>query len=82
MLDRNIPHVFFNGNQQFDGLRYQQDWHNNYLGPYDLNFTFNTMLRENGYKTVNKDSWHFGADAHCFWAKFVLNYVHTHKLVP
>lgn len=82
MRDRNIPHLFFNGNQHFDGFLYQQDWHNNYLGPYDSNLTFNTILRENGYKTVNKDSWHFGADAHCFWADFVLNYVHTHKLVP
>jgi len=81
LRDKNIPHVFFNGNNHFEGVLDQHNWHNNYLGPYDSTLTYNAILRENGYKTVNPDSWHFGADAHCFWADFMLQYVQAHNLI-
>lgn len=75
----SIPHVFFNGNNHFLGQQ-PHDWQHNFIGPYDPNSTYDSVLRQNGYKPVNSHSWHFGADAHCFWADFVLNYIQDHLL--
>ena len=72
-----IPHVFFNGNNSFDRIRtgawHQVDWGNAYIAPYSK-YTYDQILREAGFDTVRPDSWHFGKDAHCFWADFVLQY--------
>jgi len=79
LQDQNIRHVFFNGNNHFEGEP-RRDWKNHYISPYDGMGTYDSLLRINGYETVNTDSWHFGADAHCFWAKYMLQYIHDHKL--
>lgn len=71
----NIKHLMFNGNSYF-GKTEQRDWGKNYIGPYQKDQTFDSILRQNGFKTVNPDSWHFGADAHCFWGKYLLQYAH------
>jgi hypothetical protein len=79
LKELELRHVFFNGNNHFEGDP-QWDWQNHYIAPYDSNGTYDSILRANGYKTVNSESWHFGADAHCFWANYVLQYIHDHKL--
>lgn len=81
LKELKVPHLFFNGNSHFEGVLDQQDWGANYLGPYDSNLTYDAILRSNGYKTVNEHSWHFGADAHCFWADFMLNYARSNNLI-
>lgn len=82
LKNRDIPHVFFNGNNHFGEILERRDWGVNYLNPYDPSLTYDAILRENGYKTVNNASWHFGADAHCFWADFMLNYARSNNLLP
>ena len=82
LQQHNIRHVMFNGNSDFSKITTQRDWGNHYLAPYDPMHTYSSVLKSNGFVTVNSNSWHFGADAHCFWAEFMLNYAHTHKLVP
>ena len=75
-LDLNtakIPHVFFNGNNSFDQIPVQLDWNNAYIAPYSK-YTYDQILREADFATVNPESWHFGETAHCFWADFVLQY--------
>jgi len=67
-----IPHVFFNGNNRFDQIVDQLDWGTAYIAPY-LEFTYDHILRDR-FEPVKPDSWHFGKDAHCFWAEFVLQY--------
>ena len=67
-----IPHVFFNGNNSFDRITEQLDWGTSYIAPY-LEFTYNQILRDR-FEPVSNGSWHFGKDAHCFWAEFVLQY--------
>jgi hypothetical protein len=81
LQDLNIPHVFFNGNNHFEGLLDQRDWGINYMNPYDSSLTYDAILRQSGYETVNKNSWHFGADAHRFWAQFMLKYAYTNNLI-
>jgi len=76
-----VRHVMFNGNNDFNGLP-QHNWDTNYIGPYDPEQTYNSVLRSCGFKTVSPESWHFGADAHCFWGNYLLQYMNKHNLLP
>lgn len=72
-----VNHIFFNGNSSFQGLLSgsQMDWGTSYIKPYDSYGTYNWWLRNNGFETVNPDSWHFGEEAHSAWAEFMLQYI-------
>ena len=63
----DIPHLFFNSYLAFR-FTDKQDWGINYLGPYDKNQTYYHWLSNQGYKTVNPNSYHHGASAHQIWA--------------
>lgn len=76
-----VKHLFFNGNSDFLGVVEQKDWGINYMSPYDPTGTYNSVLRNNGFKTVNPNSWHFGEAAHCFWAQHVLNYIKHNNVI-
>lgn len=80
---QGIRHVFFNGNNHFGDVPEsdRRDWGSNYIGPYDPAQTWDQWLRRNGHATVAPNSWHFGRDAHAAWARFVLQYVISHKLL-
>ena len=82
LQDQNIAHVMFNGNSYFESEPYHYNWHNCYIGPYDRNKTYDFVLRQQGFATVNPDSWHFGADAHCFWGEYLLQYIKANNLLP
>ena len=68
----DIPHLFFNC---FSSFSYpdQRDWGDSYVEPYDLNYTYYHWLAQQGYKTVNPNSFHYKADAHRAWAEFLTN---------
>ena len=76
----SVRHVMFNGNNYFRWTN-PRDWGTNYLAPYFPNQTFDAVLRQNGFKTVRPNSWHFGPDAHCFWAEYLLQYINRHNLL-
>ena len=78
---KDIPHVFFNGNNHFASILDRRDWGTSYIGPYDPALTFDFVLKNQGFSTVNPQSWHFGADAHCFWGNYLLQYCIEHNLV-
>jgi hypothetical protein len=76
-----IRHLFFNGNSHFGDLDLDKhDWQNQYLDPYSVSGTYDQILRQNSFQTVNETSWHFGSDAHCFWAKYLLQYISANKI--
>jgi len=81
--DRKIKHVFFNGNNHFGNIEPDQkhDWGSSYMSPYDPKMTWDSVLRNNGYETVAPNSWHFGKDAHRFWARFMLQYCIANKIL-
>jgi hypothetical protein len=83
LKDRNIPHVFFNGNNDFAKIAESErrDWGTSYMGPYDPQLTYNQWLLSNGFDTVSPNSWHFGQDAHSAWARNVLKYIVKNQLV-
>lgn len=85
--NKNIPHIFFNTYSDFANIRSRQittdttkvvpnehDWGLNYVGPYDSNLTYYNWCIQKGFKTVNGNSYHFGADAHQAWAEFLMQY--------
>jgi hypothetical protein len=82
LQDHGIRHVFFNGNNDFSLIKHQKPWGLNYIGPYDSKSTYSAWLQRQGFQTVAPDSWHFGPEAHTAWARFVLQYCVSNKLVP
>jgi hypothetical protein len=83
LLSRGIRHVFFNGNNHFATIPEsdRKDWGHHYIGPYDPAQTYDQWLKSHGHQTVAPDSWHFGRAAHAAWARFMLQYVISHKLL-
>jgi hypothetical protein len=81
LLDHGVRHVMFNGNNHFGNIVDQKDWGTSYMNPYLSEMTYDFVLRNKGFKTVNPDSWHFGPDAHCYWAEYVLQYIKDNQLL-
>lgn len=78
---QGIRHMMFNGNNHFEGIDQQYNWGTSYIAPYDHTKTYDFVLRQQGFASVNPHSWHFGADAHCFWGKYMLQYIKTNQLL-
>ena len=78
-----VRHVFFNGQSTFSelSLHEQQDWAVNYIEPYSIDHSYAAILRKNGYDFANPNTYHFGVEAHCFWANYVLQYLDTHNIL-
>jgi len=81
LKQQGIKHLFFNGNNHFGSVQDRVDWGHNYIAPYDSQQTYHSVLKNNGFDTVSPESWHFGSDAHCFWADYVLQYNNTNNLL-
>jgi hypothetical protein len=79
--DQSIRHVMFNGNTDFANSQNRMDWGVNYIRPYDSEYTYDRVLKTNGFNTINAKSWHFGPQAHCFWAKYLLQYIVENKIL-
>lgn len=78
---QNIPHIFFNGNNDFSKIIHRQDWGSNYIAPYDPSKTYDAIIRAQGIDTVAPNSWHFGRDGHSYFHRFMLNYIINNKFV-
>ena len=84
-----IRHLFFSGNSTFSDLAVQmvpdcRDWSNCYMGTYIRELSYNSVLLANGFTHVtNKkgNNGHFGKEAHCFWGKYLLQYIKQHQLL-
>lgn len=80
---QQIPHVFFNGNTSFDRIPLQNhyNWGTSYINPYSKTGTYTSVLQQNNYQTVAPDSYHFGKEAHSFWANYVLQYIVRNQII-
>lgn len=85
LKQQGIRHLFFNANNHFattgPNAQDQKDWGVSYLGPYDAKMTYDSVLKNNGFKYKNPGGYHFGADAHCFWAEYLLQYIKCNQLL-
>lgn len=79
---KGIRHLFFNTYSHFDELHIDKkfNWDNCYIDPYNPNGTYYQWCVQHGFKTVRPDSYHFGADAHAAWAKFLYNQIVHNEL--
>ena len=72
MLEQfNIKHIFFNTYTTFAGLK-EYDWGHSYIDPYNPTGTYYHTLELNNFIPKN-GGYHYGADAHIFWANFLKN---------
>ena len=83
---KGIGHLFFNGNSTFSDLAVQmvpdcRDWSHCYLDPYSRESSYNSLLLDNGFAHVTSKNGHFGKAAHCFWGKYLLQYIKQHQLL-
>jgi hypothetical protein len=81
LKNRGLDHVFFNGNSNFSAINERHDWGRNYIGPYDPEQSFDSILKNNKLKTVSPDSWHYGRDGHSFWHTHMLKYLVNNNLI-
>lgn len=81
LSEKKIPHVFFNGNNDFSGITQKQDWGINYVDPYDPAMTYDSIVKSAGIQTVAPNSWHFGRDGHSYFHRFMLQYIIKNKLI-
>ena len=81
LTDQNIPHIFFNGNNDFSKIQDRRDWGTNYIGPYDPKSTYDAIIRAQGIDTVAPNSWHFGRDGHSYFHRFMLQYIIANKFI-
>lgn len=79
----NVRHVFFNGNNDFSYIpaENRRDWGINYIDPYDSASTFDSLIKQQGFQTVSFKSWHYGEDAHAWWAKYLRKYLVANKMI-
>jgi hypothetical protein len=81
LCEQGVRHVMFNGNSHFAQAQNRMDWSGHYLRPYDPECTYDCVLKNNGFATVSDTSWHFGPEAHCFWAEYLLQYITDNELL-
>ena len=81
LVDQNIPHIFFNGNNDFSSIQDRQDWSLNYIGPYDPASTYHARLQAAEIQTVTPDSYHYGRDGHSWWFRYLLSYLMFNKFI-
>jgi len=78
---QGIKHVFFNGNSDFSKIKDRYDFGKSYIDPYTPEGTYHGWLQAKGHKTVSKNSYHYDAQAHSEWSKFMVRYLVDNKLV-
>ena len=83
LKDKGIKHIFFNGNTSFAAIPIsdQKEWGTSYMSPYTNEGTFNDVLTSAGFDTVSPISYHFGKESHSFFAKHMLQYIISNKMV-
>jgi len=87
LSNSNIPHLFFNTFSIFnesgklDHEKIHYNWDHNMIGPYHKHETYYWWIKDQGYNTVSKNSYHYGADAHQRWADFLYNWLTDHQLL-
>ena len=81
LLDRKVTHLFYNGWSTLSDIPDKKDFGKSYLGPYSRELSYNSVLLNNGFEWVSPNSYHFDANGHCFWAKYLLQYIKHNNLV-
>jgi hypothetical protein len=82
LIDRHIPHLFFNALMPFQHNHInptQLNWGKNYLGPYDNDLSYYWYLKKHEWKPTKNN--HFLEDAQAVWTDVLYNYIKDNKLI-
>jgi hypothetical protein len=79
--DKNVTHIFFNGNNTFNQVQTKFNFGKTYIEPYNKKFNYSDYLTTNEIHTVSPQSYHFGEDGHTLWSKYLLKYIVKNNLV-
>lgn len=80
LTNLKIPHLFFNTLHYFHSDRIiKLDWNNTYISPYDYKETFWQWLNNQGFQSTK--GYHYSADAHTAWAKYLLTYIQNESIM-
>ena len=79
--NKNIKHIFFNGNNTFEQIQPKFDFGTSYIEPYNEKFNYSAYLIDNDISTVYPNSFHFGEDGHTLWTNYMLKYIVKNKLI-
>lgn len=78
---KKVTHLFYNGWSTFIDIPDKKNFGKHYIGPYDRDLSYNSVLTSNGFEWVTPKSYHFDAKGHCFWAQYLLQYIKQNNLV-
>lgn len=83
LVGLDAPHIFFNGNNDFSAIAEtdRHNWGDSYIDPYLPAGTFSAKIQAAGIDTVTPKSYHFGADGHSFWHRYMLDYIVKNKRI-
>ena len=81
LVDLNVPHLFYIGWSTFSDIQKQKSFGPCYLGPYNRELSYNSVLINNNFKWKTPNHYHFGADGHCFWSEYLLQYINDNNLI-
>ena len=76
---KHIPHLFYSAHSTFSDIQKHYNWDKSYLQPYSREHSYYAILQQHGHKPTKW--YHFDAKGHCFWAKYLLQYIKQHNLV-
>jgi hypothetical protein len=79
LIEKQIPHVFFNCMYNFFEIENQYDWSNRFVGPYENDSSYYWYLTKRNFTT---DRWyHFAEDGHQAWADVLIKYIEDNKIL-
>ena len=85
LVRRQVRHLFFNADMYFPPeeipLDHRHDWNRSYLDPYSESGTYQKILKHHGFRCQSPHNYHFGVDGHCFWSKYLLQYIIDNNLI-
>jgi hypothetical protein len=81
LRNQQIKHVMYNGWSTFSDMPDRRDWNRQYIGPYDRELSYNSVLKNNSFEWATPGHFHFRADGHCFWANFLLQYINSNQIL-
>jgi hypothetical protein len=82
LLDRHIPHLFFNALMPFQHNLLDpvhKEWHKCYLGPYENDLSYFWYLKKHGWEPT--DNFHYTDKAQEVWADVLYNYIVENRLL-
>jgi hypothetical protein len=79
LAQHSTGHLFFNCMYNFFKISEPVDWQDNYVGPYDNEYSYYWYLKNHGWKT---DAWyHYSAEAHAVWADVLIKHIEESNLL-